>query len=627
MLETIRLFNLLPVKSSSTREPSKALLEESIKRGVLFSPTVCGNYTDAQLMAFLKDTTLSGEDYNKSFHKSWKKVRDASIEQLVAEQIVHYITTYGFESLGIYDELTVFVPIEKLEVPDVTDQFTFKVIRGADTDALRDKLMTLFSGIALKESTMEDSLAVATYVGIGTLPLDEIKNKEVMVQICDQLGTVPLNPVEFLRYVVYKCTGTTLLIKSKRSISYLALHASETDIDGLFYKYFTLGGTIENLASIFYRFKPIFLALRQTKKTKKTINKIRRKAEHHHRPMKESFLNKVTENIKHYNLDMKELKHELENANIYRAVRLAQAIQYRLIEPEGIIYFIRNGRAFVDEFTPLNGQQFNIAFDALNTITEHIVDSLDLAGKKVYIPDFIEYAIPATEKQYVGEFPIGTTVTVEDGMVVGVYWKNLPDTRVDLDLSLMSFDGKIGWDRINRTSDRSIMFSGDITDAPNGATECFYIDCQKDGEYVLYLNYFNCWEADKVSVPFKLFVADTKLKNLNENYMVDPNLVKAEANVNLDFQQGVIGFIKIKDGHGTFTFVDTGFGKGRTARNSEQADLAQSALLTNLKSRLSFNLALENAGVELVAKPEEADINLSPSMIEKTTFIDLLASQ
>ena len=85
-----------------------------MKNGYILSPEVVFNYPniDILLTTIDEEIGLSGKQMNASFHKSWQKVRDADIIQLVMEQIIHYITTYGFERLGIYDENSVYIPNE-----------------------------------------------------------------------------------------------------------------------------------------------------------------------------------------------------------------------------------------------------------------------------------------------------------------------------------------------------------------------------------------------------------------------------------------------------------------------------------------------------------------------------------
>ena len=65
---------------------------------------------------------------NQTFHKSFEKVTSSSIEKLVIEQLVHYFTTYGYESLGIKDG-TVYIPSEMLDVPDLEDGYNFIFIK------------------------------------------------------------------------------------------------------------------------------------------------------------------------------------------------------------------------------------------------------------------------------------------------------------------------------------------------------------------------------------------------------------------------------------------------------------------------------------------------------------------
>ena len=61
---------------------------------------------------YLRENYTKADRLNSTFHQNFGKVAEASEKQLFAEQLVHYITTYGFASLGVYDDSTVFVPRE-----------------------------------------------------------------------------------------------------------------------------------------------------------------------------------------------------------------------------------------------------------------------------------------------------------------------------------------------------------------------------------------------------------------------------------------------------------------------------------------------------------------------------------
>ena len=123
MKSTIRLFKAVPITVKGKKKADKALLEKTIKKGFIFAPEVISNYSTDELNALIKTVSdeigLTKEQLNNAFHKSWKKIKEASIEQLVIEQLIHYFTTYGYEALGVYDKSTVFIPKEKLEIQKI----------------------------------------------------------------------------------------------------------------------------------------------------------------------------------------------------------------------------------------------------------------------------------------------------------------------------------------------------------------------------------------------------------------------------------------------------------------------------------------------------------------------------
>lgn len=115
--ELIRLFKAVEVTDKNkTREIPTEIMAETIQRGFVFSPVVAGNVSDHNLTKLIetieKEVGLTPEKLNSSFHKSWEKIRDASDEQLLIEQLIHYFTTYGLENMGLYNKDTVYIPNE-----------------------------------------------------------------------------------------------------------------------------------------------------------------------------------------------------------------------------------------------------------------------------------------------------------------------------------------------------------------------------------------------------------------------------------------------------------------------------------------------------------------------------------
>lgn len=354
------MFKGLPIKTKRGKQADKKLLEKTIKRGFIFSPEVVYNYSNYNALIKLVEEVygITAEKLNNSFHKSWVKVKEADIEQLVVEQIAHYLTTYGKEQpeeyieekgeqwgvdnlggkiIGLGDFESdkiggnyVYIPKEKLEIPECDiSGMKLVIIKGYTKDELKTKLLKLLgSGIALGEDTINDVMDVATFVKLNENDIENVKNKEVKALLYDYLNLFPENPVEFLRFVVYKSTTETLLIKSTDLIEKIK-ESKNINVIKLFGEYEKKYG-LSRLAETFYRHKPIFLAFRTNKRLKVIVNKIRRLAIKYHKPLPEDYLNSVTAKIKKgEKIDNKKLKEELNKVNIFRKIRLLYALKFR----------------------------------------------------------------------------------------------------------------------------------------------------------------------------------------------------------------------------------------------------------------------------------------------------------
>jgi hypothetical protein len=625
MESTIRLFKALPVENKQGKR-DEDVLKQTISRGFLFAPEVLYHYPDTAQLIELVDNAYgrSPEQLNQTFHKSWAKVRDASIEQLVAEQIFHYFTTYGFDSLGIFDQDTVSIPSEQLNIPELKEGIQLVVIRGYTRSELQEKLLWLLSsGVALHEETVRDVLDIARFVGLSDEQIDRIRNKEVMAALYDALGRVPANPTEFLRYVVYRATNKTLLIKNQASITAIK-ERDNLDLLDAFARYEQEFG-LARLAEIFYRFKPLFLAFRTNSQLKQTINKIRRLAEHHHQPMPEDTLNVVTARLrqKQHPLD-DQFFHALETASPFRKIRLAYALKFRTTNADSIVYRIRNGKSYATAFDFSNQAGTQEAYEVvLESLTRDIAQQVE--GLNIFIPEGITYGLPATEKQFTGNLPSGTSVALTQDMVVGIHWENVSGNRIDLDLSLISPEsGKIGWDGGYRSGEKDILFSGDMTDAPppQGASELFSLSHQARGVFILTVNYFNYHPTR--DVPFKILVAHERPVHPTTHYTVNSNNIVALSRSTMKAKQKTLGIL-VADASGcTFSFAESDLGSSQSARGGGYTEQARKYLLNYYTHSIALNEILVAAGAKLVGSATEADIDLSPESIDKTTILNLL---
>ncbi len=626
----LKLFKAVLITEKKGGRQKKSILEKTIKSGFIFSPEVIYNYPEGELLKLVvvieKELGLTTDQLNNSFHKSWKKVKEANIEQLIIEQILHYITTYGYEDLGIYSEDTIYIPTEKLDVDALGSmKIPLFVIKGYTKEELKDKVLGLLqTGIALGDETKKDMIDACLYVGVSGEDIESIRNKEVRTVFYDYLNLIPRNPIEFLRYVIYKSIGKTLLIKDDATISEIK-SKDNFSVLSIFNQYKTLYG-LERLAEIFLRFKPIFLALKTNSLLKRHINKIRKLATKYHKPIKPDYLNSITAMIKrNEDIDEKVLLDELEKVNVFRKIRLAYALKFRTMDSKSILYKIRNGKGWATEF---EFSEKLITKEIYGIVFSSIVDSIKtkLKGKKIYIPDYIEYSLPATEKQFTGDFPSGTCVRIPNDMIVGIHWDNLPEERVDLDLSLVGIK-KFGWDSGYRDEKRSILFSGDMTDAqlPNGATELFYVSRQSEGCYVVFLNFYNMGDVEE-RVPFQIVVAKEKPKDFKRNYTINPNNIVCMAKSGIDKKQKMLGLLITSAKESKFYFCETNIGKGISSSTRGYAEHSRNYLFNFYQNMIGLKDVLKGAGVKFTDK-KDCDIDLSPELLEKDTIINLLFPQ
>lgn len=625
MLSTLRLFKSVPIEMHSPAAINPNFMKRCMSHGFIIDPLVCWAYQGRQEELFAQVKSLygrSGTELNQAFHTSFGKVRDASIQQLVFEQCLHYLTTYGAESLGVTSE--VYVPAEALNVPEITTGFTFTYITGMTRDELHEALFVLLdSGIALADQTLKDVMEVVRYVGVTASNLETIRNKEAKILLYRELDMVPIDPTEFLRYAVYLATGSTLLIKNAKTIEAITCGFSN-ELSLLWSKYEQEVG-LQRLAEIFYRYKPLFLAFRKTPSTKRIINRIRRKAPSYHRPFTDDYLNTVTSRLAQGDtIDRTELGTALQKANIFRKIRLAYALRYRMTDSTSILYRIRSGRSWA------TSREATYNLDTLPVymlVLDSIISSLSsLDQKKVYIPAGLSYGVPATEKQFTGNVPSGSFVELIDDMVCGIHWFNQGEeryARTDLDLSLVNATEKFGWDSYYRDTTQGIYFSGDQTSAPkpHGASEWYRIERPKtDTNWLFNVNYYN--HDSNVPVPIKVIVG--KANAITNNHVVDPNNVVAMTNTTITDNQKVLGIISGTKGSLRFTFAETDLGAGRTMKQTEHANHAREYLMQFYTNGLNLNNMLVQAGAILVDTPEAADIDLSLERVDKTTFIKLL---
>jgi hypothetical protein len=581
---TLKFFNGVVERPTNQIEPFVSEEGYVILPGALWAKD--------HIIDFYRREQLDGNDLNKTFHKSWQKIKESTRVELLMEQIMHYFSTYGS---NFQDEI--YLPQEVLNVPDI--KLKYRIIKSYTKDEMAEKCLGLLrSGIALAEDTLNGLLTILTdtldYKFTGS---EGIRNKEAVVKIAELYKIYPDNPVEFLRYIIYRSTGTALLIKNPSLI--LKIKESTYNPSPAFKEYGP-----ERLAEIFNRFKPLFLAYKG--KCPKTINKIAKLSKKYHKPLISNPLNEVTQREL-----TKEDIHWLDNATPFALFKALSACYTRSQGQDSFVYRIRNGKSWIKESkSSLDINDLNYRF-----ILKYFKEKYSMEGTKIYLPKDVDYALPTSEKMFVGNIPTGTRFSGKK-LAVGIYWEDAWGAR-DLDLSGLNIGGKIGWNSSYNQDGGRLMFSGDITSAPNGAVEYLYANKGLE-EPTLVIN--NVFSGDQES-GYKIIVG--KGDNINKDYMMNPNKLFAEVKCNSVQGQTILG-IFIPNGEGqNFVLLNFGAGNSHVSGYSENSTIATKALFQQWSMPLTFEAIIRELGAEVVPEAEGADYDFSLSNLEKDSFIKI----
>lgn len=228
---------------------------------------------------------VSNLDWVNSLHASWTKVATAPIEQLVFEQVVHYFSTYDMERLT-GASIPLF-PVEDIladldERPNIK---AFTVIQYIDLDDASDLVAEYFeSTVAPSKDAIEHASILMKAFDVS---LDGIKSFEFQVIRYEQLGAVPKEGQNFLRFLIYKTTGSTLVIKNQCTIESIVRNLQQAEKEKFAHECFCNADLVE-LAKTFHRFKPLYLAFKKGASCAPYINKIRKLADKYHEPMSDA---------------------------------------------------------------------------------------------------------------------------------------------------------------------------------------------------------------------------------------------------------------------------------------------------------------------------------------------------
>ena len=538
MNNLIKFFNA--ALTTGTKVDEQLVLAEGAKRGYIVHPDCCTQ----EVLDFIKAQEFNP---NSTFYKRVSDITEKDRFELFLDAIAHYASTYGTNYQG-----EVYCPNgEPINIP----YNTYLVIKPVTEKEMFDLCVNcVTAGAALANETLKsvtDFIINQIRTNHYPLDLDAVANRDALCIISKECGLFPTKGENIVRILYYQVFGNPMPIQGHMQMN--ALHGRKTrygykmsptaDVSKIDLTHLT-DEQMKELARVFLRYKKFILGLKKNRKNAPVINRLRRMAEHYHKPMVKGFWENLT-NLPWAEVQAR-LSQELEKLdNNFKITRLIQMLTQRKLQnmtKSMRMFVVRNGKVWTDRNTivPYNENWDMVIAELVNQLVANMAKKRESMGQNIIVrfPKRLSLACPVSEKKYLGNVPFGSTYDLADqNNYFGVYWRGEWGTQ-DFDLHFLDDNGNhLGWNAGYYDEKQSIIFSGDMTSARPEATEMFYAKGQvklPDGN--LHLNRYNGAENSK----FRLFFGQDNISNLTKGYMVDPNSIEfAEMGVSTSKEQFV----------------------------------------------------------------------------------------
>ena len=546
----------------------------------------------------------NNETFNSTLIESFAAVANMSREEFYLTQILHYLTTYGTNFT------TPFVVGARTFTPEETKALKITIIRAESSSRSLERINELFATtIAPKTQNIHYYRALAP---LATIAPEEVKSRELMIMMCAERDIKPSDPETLFRYLVYCATKETLIIKNKNLILKIKSAMANPNRAKLINS--LTEDEMKALASIFYRYKPLFLAFK-TPETASVINRIRRLAVKYHKPQSANTIKNFV------NLNSEEQTAIIARATNRELIKLYNALA---VSSGTRLFQIRNGKIWVREEGKVSPGSILDKICVASAIRNELYKRLkNYKGMTVYIPRGISYAVPYSEKQFSGAIPWGTAICAtdkENAFTIGVHWVNDPDeSGCDLDLHAHTPTRHFGWNSDYISGNGEIIYSGDMTNAPapKGAAESFYINNVNE-PVILTLNAFNA----KSNKQFQFFMTEGEDDEMRERATFDSSkLISAPLPLAFADKSSLsLGIFNNK------TFYVYGGNVAEGAVPSRDYPKFIEALLNRMSSTYRFEALASALKINIVHEvPKDTPfLDLSPEALTVNTLLDFV---
>lgn len=571
----LRLFGRALRNTNDSNTVNSVLIRNCAQRGYVMHP-------DCDAIRVMTYMNSLPSNLNTTFYKSFNDVINRSREALWVDQCMHYVSTYGTGHTG-----TPYVPNDNPAEIDFTE---CKIIEPITLAELTGKIQDmLHSGIALKNDTLNDIFELIDEFKIE-LDLSDVKNREFLIRYHISKGLRFDTPQETLQAINWIITDQVGIVKDRSTLT--AYHNFDKN-DGIDFEYVKECFNSHSLfewAAIFNRYKPLFLALRNSE-LKPLINKISKLSKKHHvptvMPMSTEFLTpKYLNSSIEFPQVSRWLYKNVKNMSVFDLVKYHNAIQKRLKGQFIDTINIRNGKSWIKKSSwPIHAD----SDDRLRTIRHILRRELSrkmeskLDHKNIIIPEKLFVALPTSQKNFIGTLPIGSYVDVkpQDNLIVGIYWKG-EDGAHDLDLSFTDMDGNtVSWCNSYTDEGDNIVYSGDMTSAnPEAAEYLLFRNNMPNGVFMC-----NAFGAQPESKYTFIVARLPEGAEFDLNHMVNPDDIIFQTPLVMTSRQMSMAIYV----DGRFIFTDRATGDGRVNRGNvttrdlikSQVDMADMSLVLN----------------------------------------------
>ena len=316
----------------------------------------------------------------------------------------------------------------------------------------------------------------------------------------------------------------------------------------------------------------------------------------------------------------KDIVKELKNVTLFKKISLYNYLLSELTPSEYKLYNIRNGKVFVKKsgercYTSVAARR--LIFIA-NSIREDLKDKVE--GKKFLLSKYIQYAVPTSEKNFIGNIPMCSKVNVTNKFSFGIHWFNQNGYRTDLDLHAESKRLHIGWNCDLKNN--AAAYTGDVTNAPepNGGAEAVYFkDEFADDTVVITVDNFTGFKNITTNIFFNWFI-DKEVLDEDTILTIDSDSLYIK-DFTLESNEVMLGLIRAdKDGKKEFIFYSSRLSDQIVTTYNQKLEGISSAINSTIDSRLMLEDLIAMCGGLITEDPEEADYNLNETNLTKDSF-------